>query len=55
VVPADDKGNARLIFSRIVLDTFKALEIRYPEVDDKRRQESLSIRDQLVKEGPDCN
>jgi PPK2 family polyphosphate:nucleotide phosphotransferase len=51
VVPADDKQNARLIVSRIILDTFKELKMRYPEVDAKRRQELLSIRNQLVKEG----
>ena len=52
VVPADDKENARLIVSRIILDTFKALKMRYPETDAKRQQELLSIRQQLMKEGP---
>jgi PPK2 family polyphosphate:nucleotide phosphotransferase len=50
VVPADDKENARLIISRIILDTFKSLDMRYPETDDERRQELLSIREQLMKE-----
>ncbi len=49
VVPADDKKNARLIISRIILDTFKALKMRYPETDEKRRQELLSIREQLMQ------
>lgn len=53
VVPADDKHNARLIISRIVLDTLKSLEMRFPEVDAKRREELLAIREQLVKEAPD--
>ena len=48
VVPADDKENARLIISRIILDTFKTLKMRYPETDENRRQELLSIRQQLV-------
>jgi len=52
VVPADDKKNARLIISRIVLDTFKALKMHYPETDAKRQQELLSIRQQLMQEGP---
>ena len=52
VVPADDKENARLIISQIILDTFKALKMCYPEADEKRRQELLSIRNQLMKEGP---
>ncbi|CDH45202.1 Polyphosphate kinase 2 [Candidatus Contendobacter odensis Run_B_J11] len=51
VVPADDKKNARLIISQIILDTFKALEMSYPETDEKRQQELLSIRDQLMTEG----
>ena len=50
VIPADDKENARLIVSRIVLDTFKAFKMRYPETDVKRRKELLSIRDRLIKE-----
>ena len=52
VVPADDKKNARLIVSRIILDTFKALKMRYPETDAKRREELLSIRQELVREEP---
>jgi len=52
VVPADDKENARLITSRIVLDTFKSLEMHYPETDAKRQQELQSIRELLIKEKP---
>jgi len=55
VVPADDKKNARLIISRIILDTFKALEMHYPKTDAKRRQELLSIREELMKQAPDDN
>jgi PPK2 family polyphosphate:nucleotide phosphotransferase len=51
VVPADDKENTRLIISQIILDTFNALKMRYPETDAKRKQELLSIRQQLMKEG----
>ena len=49
VVPADDKANARLIISRIILDTLKALKMHYPETDDERRQELLEIREQLIR------
>jgi hypothetical protein len=52
VVPADDKENARLIIAQIIVDTFKTLDMRYPETDAKRRQELLSIRRQLMEEGP---
>ncbi|WP_297484823.1 ADP-polyphosphate phosphotransferase [Ferrovum sp.] len=49
VVPADDKENARLIVSKIILDTFKSLKMSYPETDSRREQELLSIRQQLMK------
>lgn len=52
VVPADDKENSRLIISRIVLDTFKALDMRYPEADAARKKELLSIRQELMSQGP---
>ena len=50
VVPADDKENARLIVSRIVLDTFEKLKMTYPKTTAKRRQELLSIRKGLAKQ-----
>jgi PPK2 family polyphosphate:nucleotide phosphotransferase len=49
VVPADDKENARLIVSRIVLDTLEGLEMTYPKTSTERRQELLSIRQRLAK------
>ena len=48
VVPADDKKNARLIISRIVLDTLEALKLAYPESSEKRRLELLAMREQLA-------
>ncbi len=47
VVPADDKKNARLIVSQILLDTFHELEMAYPETTAKRRNELKAIRKQL--------
>jgi PPK2 family polyphosphate:nucleotide phosphotransferase len=47
VVPADDKENARLIVSRIVLDALKDRKMAYPKTTGKRRRESKSIRKQL--------
>jgi hypothetical protein len=47
IVPADDKENARLIVSRIILDTLEGLEMTYPRTTAKRRQELLAIRKQL--------
>ncbi len=48
-VPADDKENARLIVSRIVLDTLEGLEMSYPKTSAKRRRELQSIGKQLAK------
>ncbi|HTB84236.1 MAG TPA: ADP-polyphosphate phosphotransferase [Candidatus Sulfotelmatobacter sp.] len=49
VVPADDKINARLIISKIVLETLKGLKMNYPETSKARRKELLAIRKQLAK------
>jgi PPK2 family polyphosphate:nucleotide phosphotransferase len=48
IVPADDKENARLIVSRIVLDTLEGLKMNYPKTSAKRRRELLLIRKQLA-------
>ena len=48
VVPADDKENARLIVSQIILDTLEGLEMSYPKTTDERHQELLEIREQLT-------
>ncbi len=50
VVPADDKENARLIVSQIVVDAFKELGMAYPETTARRRAELQSIRKTLTKE-----
>jgi PPK2 family polyphosphate:nucleotide phosphotransferase len=47
VVPADDKQNARLIVSRIILDTLQGLKMTYPKTTARRRKELLAIRRQL--------
>ena len=48
VVPADDKENARLIVSQIVVDTLEALGMRYPNLTEARALELQSIRDELM-------
>lgn len=50
VVPADDKENARLIISQIVLDTLTSLKMSYPATSKAKREELLSIRDQLTRQ-----
>jgi PPK2 family polyphosphate:nucleotide phosphotransferase len=47
IVPADDKENARLIVSQVVLDTLGDLEMNFPRAGSKREQELLAIRKQL--------
>jgi PPK2 family polyphosphate:nucleotide phosphotransferase len=49
VVPADDKPNARLIVSRIVVDTLKKLDMAYPQLDAGRRRELQALRKLLAK------
>ncbi len=49
VVPADDKENARLIISEIVVDAFKELKLAYPKTTLKRKEELKSIRKLLEK------
>jgi polyphosphate kinase 2 (PPK2 family) len=47
IVPADDKGNARLIVSHIVLDTLDGLKMSYPKTTEERRKELLEVRKSL--------
>ena len=49
VVPADDKENARLIVSQIILDTLQELPMDYPKLSDEKQKELRSIRKLLAK------
>jgi PPK2 family polyphosphate:nucleotide phosphotransferase len=49
IVPADDKDDARLIVSQIVLDALAGMDMQYPVVSAARRRELLAIRRQLAK------
>jgi PPK2 family polyphosphate:nucleotide phosphotransferase len=48
-VPADDKENARLIVSQILMDAFDDLNMAYPKTTPKRRRELQAIGKQLSK------
>jgi PPK2 family polyphosphate:nucleotide phosphotransferase len=48
-VPADDKGNARLIVSRVVLEALESLPLRYPRASAARRQELKEARKLLAR------
>ena len=49
IVPADNKDDARLIVSQIVLDALKGLNMSYPVSSAKHRAELNSIRKSLTK------
>ncbi|MBC8134658.1 MAG: polyphosphate kinase 2 family protein [Fibrella sp.] len=49
VVPADDKENARLIISQVIVDTLGSLQVDYPAVTEAQRGELQSMRAMLAK------
>jgi polyphosphate kinase 2 (PPK2 family) len=49
IVPADDKADARLIISQIILETMESLKPQYPKVSKRRKIELQEIRGRLVK------
>jgi PPK2 family polyphosphate:nucleotide phosphotransferase len=49
VVPADDKENARLLVSQIIVGTLEKLEMKYPAVSETKLRELRAIRKALVK------
>lgn len=50
VVPADDKENARLIVSNVVLDALEDMDLTYPDNSKERESELQSFRDRLAGE-----
>jgi polyphosphate kinase 2 (PPK2 family) len=48
-VPADDKENARLIVSQILMDAFDDLKMAYPKSTPKRRRQLQAIGKMLEK------
>jgi PPK2 family polyphosphate:nucleotide phosphotransferase len=53
IVPADDKENARVIVSQIVLDALGKLKMAYPKTTAKRLQELKSVRKHLLAQSHD--
>jgi PPK2 family polyphosphate:nucleotide phosphotransferase len=47
VVPADDKDNARLIVSKVIVEALEGLDLSYPKIDEAQRREILEIRKKL--------
>jgi len=50
VIPADDKENARLFISQVILDHYRELDLAYPQADSARLEELANIRAALEKE-----
>lgn len=50
VVPADDKRNARLIVSQVILETLKGLKLHYPKATAAHRKDLQEIREKLLAE-----
>jgi hypothetical protein len=49
VAPADDKENARLIVSQIIVDTLESLKLSFPKTTEKRRLQLLEICKRLAE------
>ena len=49
VVPADDKLNARLIVSRVVIEALRGLKMSYSKLTEAQRNELRAMRQQLAK------
>jgi len=50
VVPADDKPNARMIISQVILDTLKGLKLSYPKTTPEHQQELQAVEKLLKKQ-----
>ena len=48
-VPADDKRNARLIISQIIVDTLQSLKMEYPKLTKEQRNKLQALRELLAK------
>jgi PPK2 family polyphosphate:nucleotide phosphotransferase len=48
-VPADDKANAHLIISQVIVDTLEKLKLAYPKTGKAQRRELLLVRRLLEK------
>jgi len=47
VIPADDKANARLLVSQVILEELRALDLQYPKPDEQRLAELHRLRELL--------
>lgn len=50
IIPADDKRFARLAIASVITDVFESLNIHYPKVSDKHKEELQKAKAQLLAE-----
>jgi hypothetical protein len=50
VVPADNKWFTRLVVAAAIVETIEGLDLAYPTIDAKKKQELLAVRAALVRE-----
>jgi len=50
IVPADDKQNARLIVSQLIVEALDALDMRFPPISAPERRALVAARRRLVRE-----
>jgi PPK2 family polyphosphate:nucleotide phosphotransferase len=50
LVPGDDKENARLIISQILVDRFEAMKLQYPPLDSKEKKQLKKLKLELERE-----
>lgn len=51
IVPADDKANARLIVSRIIVETLSRMDLQWPKPSAGRLREIEAIGQELLRKG----
>jgi PPK2 family polyphosphate:nucleotide phosphotransferase len=50
VVPGDDKENARIIISKILVDRFKKMRLEYPKLNQNEKQKLKKLKALLAKD-----
>ncbi|MGE4131992.1 MAG: ADP-polyphosphate phosphotransferase [Bdellovibrionales bacterium] len=50
IVPADDKENARIIVSKVIVEKMKSLNMKYPKLSPDQKKSLRSIRRRLERE-----
>jgi polyphosphate kinase 2 (PPK2 family) len=52
VVPADNKGFARLVVARALIERLQSLDLQYPKIQGAALKELYKVRAALLREGP---